>query len=367
MFAVVDKLTWYVARSSGLITWALVTATVIWGLALSSRLIQRRGVPAWLNDLHRFLGTLSLVFTGIHVGSLMMDDYVDFGVVNVLVPFTGEWRPGGVAWGIVGMYLLVAIQVTSRYMRRMSRRVWHGVHMTSFPLFVVSTIHGLQTGADRNNRLVQWMWLTGSTLVVGLLLFRLLNTRAVGSPRTAAARAAAEHAGGLAGSGAGTTGPITAPVPVTVPAPPLSAPQAPETAVQSHAVQVPASLPAMAMAGAGAPRVGSASGLPLPVVEDPVWIGSADARQAAATGVPAVGMGAAGMPRSESPASVPPMAVGSRGVSRPVEHGTPAVSPPSPEAVDAPLITMTPGLARPTPPAEEMPRPFAPPIIAAPR
>ena len=50
-----EKLSWYVARSSGLVAWALVTASIVWGLALSSRLIRRRGVPAWLLALHRYL------------------------------------------------------------------------------------------------------------------------------------------------------------------------------------------------------------------------------------------------------------------------------------------------------------------------
>ena len=62
MIAVTTKLAWYVARSSGIVAWATVTASILWGLTLSSRLVRKRGVPAWLLDLHRYLGTLSLVF-----------------------------------------------------------------------------------------------------------------------------------------------------------------------------------------------------------------------------------------------------------------------------------------------------------------
>ncbi len=177
MLAATNKLTWYVARSSGLMAWAVVTASVLWGLALSSRLIRKRGVPAWLNDLHQFLGTLSLVFTGVHMVALWLDRYVPFGLKQLLIPMTTSWRPGGVAWGIVAMYLLVAIQGTSRMMRRMPRKVWHAIHLSSLLLFVAATIHGFATGADRSNRLVQWLSLTGTTLVVTMALFRLLHTR----------------------------------------------------------------------------------------------------------------------------------------------------------------------------------------------
>lgn len=173
----VNKLTWYIARSSGLIAWAVVTASVLWGLALSSRLIRKRGVPAWLNDLHQFLGTLSLVFTGVHMVALWLDQYVPFGLKQLLIPMTSSWRPGGVAWGIVATYLLVAIQTTSRMMRRMPRKVWHTIHMSSLLLFVAATVHGFATGADRSNRLVQWLSLTGITLVVTMTLFRLLHSR----------------------------------------------------------------------------------------------------------------------------------------------------------------------------------------------
>jgi hypothetical protein len=79
MIGVTDKLAWYVARSSGIVSWATITASIIWGLTLSSRLVRKRGVPAWLLDLHRYLGTLSLVFVGIHLLGLWADNFVYFG------------------------------------------------------------------------------------------------------------------------------------------------------------------------------------------------------------------------------------------------------------------------------------------------
>ena len=123
MLALTTKLSWYVARSSGLIAWALVTASILWGLALSSRLVRRRGVPAWLLALHKYLGTLSIVFVTIHLLALAADNYVSFGWSELFIPMATKWRPGPTAWGIVGFYLLAAIQVTSWLMRRLPRRV----------------------------------------------------------------------------------------------------------------------------------------------------------------------------------------------------------------------------------------------------
>jgi hypothetical protein len=168
-----SQVTWYAARASGLVGWAVVTASILWGLALSTRLVRRRGASAWMRDLHRFLGTLSLVFVAVHLAALVADNYVYFGPGAMLVPMASPWRPGPVAWGIAGAYLLVAIQVTSWTMRWLPRRLWHAVHLASFPMFVAVTVHGFTAGADNRNLAVQWAALTGAFLVVFLLLFRM--------------------------------------------------------------------------------------------------------------------------------------------------------------------------------------------------
>ena len=177
MLAVTEKLAWYISRSSGIVAWIAVTASIIWGLALSSRLVRRRGVPAWLLDLHRFLGTLTIVFSLVHIGGLVADNYVYFGWSELFIPMSSDWRPGAVAWGIVAFYLVVAIQITSWLMRHMPRRIWHGIHLTSIPLFVMATLHGYQAGYDENNRLVRVLALVGVWLVVSLIIFRLLTLR----------------------------------------------------------------------------------------------------------------------------------------------------------------------------------------------
>jgi predicted ferric reductase len=141
-------LTWYVARASGLVTWGLLLATVTWGLLLATRVLGRRPTPAWLLSLHRYLGALALTFLGVHVGAILLDSYTSFSLVNVLVPFTGSWHPTAVAWGIVAMYLLVAIEITSLLRHRMSHRAWHAVHVTAYFVFGLSTVHMVTAGTD---------------------------------------------------------------------------------------------------------------------------------------------------------------------------------------------------------------------------
>ena len=188
MIAVTEKLAWYVSRASGLIAWALVAASIVWGITLSSRLLRRRGIPAWLLDLHRYLGLLAVIFTLVHLVGLVADNYVYFGFKELFIPMATDWRPGATAWGIAAFYLLIAIQITSLLMRRMPRKIWHSVHLLAYPLFVVGTVHGFQSGADRSNKLVQWSALLIIELVFGLTLFRALTY----TPRKHKAQAAAK-------------------------------------------------------------------------------------------------------------------------------------------------------------------------------
>lgn len=164
---------WFVVRASGLVAYALVGATVIVGLLLSTRLLGRRPPPDWMLDWHRFVAGLGLVFTALHLVGLLLDDYIEFGVVELLVPFVTTWRPTALALGILALYLAVAVQVTSLVRQRMPARWWRRVHHLSVPLFVLATAHLLLAGTDADHPLVL-LTVGGLTAAIALLLwFRL--------------------------------------------------------------------------------------------------------------------------------------------------------------------------------------------------
>lgn len=171
------KLSWYLARSSGMVAWCVVSAGMAWGLLLSSRRVRRRGGPAWQLDLHRFLGTLSLVFTAVHLAAIVADNFVHFGWTDLTVPMASDWRPGAVAWGIVATYLLAAVQITSWLLPRLPRKVWHAVHLGSFGLFAAATAHGFTAGTDAGSLAVQWGAGTLGALVGGMTIQRLRSAR----------------------------------------------------------------------------------------------------------------------------------------------------------------------------------------------
>lgn len=141
-------LTWYVARGSGIVTWGLLVASMIWGLLYATRVFRRRVSLWWLLGVHRFLGVLAIAFTVVHVASLLLDQYVDFHPTDALIPFTSSWHPIAVGWGIIAMYLLLAIEATSLLKSRLPHHWWRNVHLASYPLFALATVHSLSAGTD---------------------------------------------------------------------------------------------------------------------------------------------------------------------------------------------------------------------------
>jgi hypothetical protein len=143
-------LPWYVARASGLVGWGLLAAATLWGLAL--------------------------IFTGVHVVALLADTYVHFGLASVLVPFASNWHPAAVAWGVVALYLLLAVELTSLARAHLPKIVWRRVHFASFLLFVMATIHGLTAGTDTKSTMARVVAMLVGSVFVGLTAVRITES-----------------------------------------------------------------------------------------------------------------------------------------------------------------------------------------------
>jgi predicted ferric reductase len=139
---------WYLARATGYVAWALLTASVVTGLLVRTRPTGGRRPIAWALDLHRFLAGTAVTFTGLHILGLVADDFVHFGPADVLIPFASTWRPSAVALGITALYLLLAVEATSLLMRHLPRRLWHGIHLSAYVAFWLATFHLLTAGTD---------------------------------------------------------------------------------------------------------------------------------------------------------------------------------------------------------------------------
>ncbi|MDH5237358.1 MAG: ferric reductase-like transmembrane domain-containing protein, partial [Acidimicrobiia bacterium] len=145
---------WYVARAAGVIAWLLLTASVLWGILLPAKVVDRLR-PAWILDLHRWLAGLTVGFVVVHLGALVADTYIHFDLVDLAIPFVADWKPIPVALGVLATWLLVIVELTSLAMKRLPRRTWHRIHLASYLTFFLASLHGTLAGTDAANPLYQ--------------------------------------------------------------------------------------------------------------------------------------------------------------------------------------------------------------------
>ena len=172
-----EQLWWYIARSGGIVALVMMGLSVLWGLFLSTKILDGRPSPRWLLDLHRWLGGSAVIFTAIHVLGLVLDSFVSFGLIDILVPFASAWEPRAVAGGVIAMWLLLAVQGTSLIMNRLPRKWWRAIHFTSFAGFFAGVIHGAMAGTDAGNPLYVGGIATMILATTFLTLYRILAAR----------------------------------------------------------------------------------------------------------------------------------------------------------------------------------------------
>ena len=143
-----DPTYWLLARASGLVAYAILTASVLAGLVLKARPLGRSVSPAAIVDTHRFLALLGLGAVVLHGTALVLDDAVDIGLGALLLPGTAPYRPRATALGVVAAELMVLVYVSFSLRRRIGAKAWRILHWFTYVVFALSTLHGLAAGTD---------------------------------------------------------------------------------------------------------------------------------------------------------------------------------------------------------------------------
>ena len=168
-----STLTWDVARAGGFVAYLLLTLSVALGLALSLGWRTKRWNRFVTNETHRFVTLLALVFTGIHTLAVVVDPFIGFGPLEVLIPLLAHYRPLWIAFGIVSAYLILAIWLSEYARPHIGYAWWRRFHYLSFAGFILALVHGIGTGSD--TRTIWGVLIYGGSVVVigGLLIARL--------------------------------------------------------------------------------------------------------------------------------------------------------------------------------------------------
>lgn len=170
---------WYATRASATAAYVLLTVTVILGM-LRSIARQASERLSWVVDeLHQVAAILMAVMIFTHLVTLLLDPYLPFAIVNILFPFGEPYRPTAVRYGVVALYFMTLVLVSSWIRRQLSYRLWRGVHYFALLAFALTTIHGFLAGSDNGEPWMRAMYAGAAAAVAFLLLVRVFAGPAV--------------------------------------------------------------------------------------------------------------------------------------------------------------------------------------------
>ena len=167
---------WLASRSAGVVALLLLSASVVMGLAMATKVAPVRFRPA-LRLAHERVALLSLASIGAHGLFLIPDTYLRPGLAGVLVPFAGTYRPFWTGLGILGGYLAAALSLTYYARKRIGTRRWRKAHRLIPIAWAMAVVHTLGAGSDAGSTWLAAPIALTIVSVVGLLGYRLLGPR----------------------------------------------------------------------------------------------------------------------------------------------------------------------------------------------
>ena len=158
MSAVTDgPLLWFLNRGSGITLMVLLTLSTVLGV-LSAREGRRRLVAALVTQsLHRNLALLSLVLLAAHVGTAVLDTFVDIRWWQALSPAGASYEPLWLGAGSLALDLMLVLVVTSLLRERIPHRLWRTVHWLGYLAWAVSVVHAAGIGTDAGTAWGRWV------------------------------------------------------------------------------------------------------------------------------------------------------------------------------------------------------------------
>lgn len=142
------QILWFTTRGAGVVSLILFSAVACLGLLAVARTQSARWPRFLTVELHRNLALLSVAFLGIHIVTAIVDPFTSLGLGAALVPLASSYRPLPVAFGVVSVYLVLAVIVTSLLRERIGHRVWRAVHWASYLSWPLAVEHTLTSGSD---------------------------------------------------------------------------------------------------------------------------------------------------------------------------------------------------------------------------
>lgn len=154
-----SSIPWYISRSAAIVSYLVMFLVILMGTGMTTGFIYRLIDPVAAWSVHQYLAISLGVTLTIHIVSIYLDEFINFTIKDLLVPFASDYKTIYLGLGIIGFYVLLLTILFSIFLRLKSPRFWRATHFLVYPLFAVSLVHGLFIGSDSTAlamRLVYW-------------------------------------------------------------------------------------------------------------------------------------------------------------------------------------------------------------------
>jgi methionine sulfoxide reductase heme-binding subunit len=148
VIALTSPYLWYTTRATGMVSLVLFTLVVVLGAFVATRVGGTHVGRFEINELHRSVSMVAVVFLAIHVATTVLDSFVPTGVLSVVVPLTSTYRRVAVGVGAVSLDLLAAVWISSLLKARVANTSWRFIHWFSWLAFATALVHAYLTGTD---------------------------------------------------------------------------------------------------------------------------------------------------------------------------------------------------------------------------
>jgi predicted ferric reductase len=183
------KIPWLTSRVTAFLAYFAITASVVYGLLLSTKVLDAIAHRPVSFALHQDLAAVGLGLAAIHAALLTLDQTIHFSVVDLFVPFASPYLPVAVGVGQLAFYIVALVTLTFYLRRRIGQRTWRAIHYLTFLAFAGSTAHGIAAGTDTSQPWAFWTYAGSAAIVVFLTAYRIVVSVAAARERRVAVRA----------------------------------------------------------------------------------------------------------------------------------------------------------------------------------
>lgn len=174
-FAAGEQTAWFLSRASAIVAYLLLSGSMIWGLALSTKVVRDLVAPPLAAAMHSSLSWTAAGMAAFHAAVLLFDGYYHYTVADLLVPFVGPYRPVVVGLGIISLYGLFLVSASFAARKWIGHKTWRRLHYLTFVFYVLVTAHGLLAGTDSSQTNIQILYVGSVLVVLFLTNYRILS------------------------------------------------------------------------------------------------------------------------------------------------------------------------------------------------